>query len=440
MVDVSIFSDSHIGYWLNGKVPELISGICNDTRALSENECFLAIKTSSRDGNDFLSDAKDKGASCAIVSKSDEKVDLPQYVCDDTLRAIDELAKYSRSRYTGKVIAITGSYGKTSTREILKLLLGIKNNVPSGNKNGQLGIPMMLCSLSNDEQFAIIEIGVDQIGSIDGLIDMVRPNIGIVTGITKCHMFGFGDEESAANEKCKLIAACSANGGVSIFNEECLRFESFKIYEKNSIVIENSSDNPGPKIKLVGDRYESTIQFMGDTFKFVMPPLMSFGVAQNFMLAATCVMYCGVSAIDIQNRISSWAPYKMRGEVVAVGDRNYFIDCYNANPVSFVDSLLNFNRLFNTNNRLFILGALTRYEVGDDFVDENCKILRLNIFKPDDQVILIGESADKIVQASGMERVIPVHAANEALRFIENFKGDVYIKGHRSYKLEQLIV
>ena len=272
-----------------------------------------------------MSDAKDKGASCAIVSKSNEQVDLPQYVCDDTLRAIDELAKYSRSRYTGKVIAITGSYGKTSTREILKLLLGIKNNVPSGNKNGQLGIPMMLCSLSNDEQFAIIEIGVDQIGSIDGLIGMVRPNIGIVTGITKCHMFGFGDEESAANEKCKLIAACSANSGISIFNEDCLRFESFKIYEKNSIVIENSSDNFGPKIKLVGDRYESTIQFMGDIFKFVMPPLMSFGVAQNFMLAATCAMYCGVSAVDIQNRISSWVPYKMRGEVVSAGDRNYFI-------------------------------------------------------------------------------------------------------------------
>ena len=86
------------------------------------------------------------------------------------------------------------------------------------------------------------------------------------------------------------------------------------------------------------------------------------------------------------------------------------------------------------------MGSLTKYEVGDDFVDENLKILHLNIFKPDDQVILIGESADKIVQASGMEHVIPVHVSNEALRFIENFKGDVYIKGHRSYKLEQLIV
>jgi UDP-N-acetylmuramoyl-tripeptide--D-alanyl-D-alanine ligase len=383
--------------------------------------------------------AAERHASCAIVSKADSGIDLPQFVCADTRVALVKIAKLFRSQFIGTVIAISGSFGKTTTKDILRLLLAVGNNATFGNLNGDLGVPMTLATLNNDEIFAVIEVAVDRPGDMDILAPMVSPHIAIVTGIGKAHMRNMGSEEGTAREKCKLVGHAIANGGCGIFTGECLRFDYFRGLREGSIVVEEGSPSAGYGVRMCRGRTLVNVMLDGQSFPFAVPRMMSPGTIKDFALACLCALRCGVQPEAIGKRIARWEPTPMRGEIVKSGERTYFMDCYNANPTSFRDSCEHFDRLFPHGNRLLIIGALMEEEIGPTAADENAALLENFPVRRGDCVIIIGDGVEQLAK-----KVCRCHSrafalAEEARHVVESFRGVVYLKGHRHYRLETLV-
>lgn len=278
---------ANLGYWLNNIKPEKIVRFCNDTRKLSKDSCFLAIKTENADGNNFLQQALENGASCAIVNYPNPRIQLPQFVCENTVQTIEKLAFIARENFANDVIGITGSMGKTSTKDILSLLLDVNNNKTLLNENGKLGIPITLAKFENNENFGIVEIGVDQPNTMGQHLAVVRPTDCIITGITRIHIDGFGDENGIANEKFKLADFVLSHGGRCVLSDDLLQFNCFKKIAARCIVPsfyfrEKSCYYLNNKIF----QKSVSIAVDGRNFEFDIPYLMSDGVVKNFVLAA----------------------------------------------------------------------------------------------------------------------------------------------------------
>ncbi|MDR2432312.1 MAG: UDP-N-acetylmuramoyl-tripeptide--D-alanyl-D-alanine ligase [Puniceicoccales bacterium] len=432
----SIFIPS-IGHWLYGKKPKQIARFCTDTRSLCPGDCYVAL-TDLRDGHIFLGDARTNGASCTIVSHPKPDIDLPQFVCDDPNVAMIEMAKRARSMFRGTMIAITGSFGKTTTKDILKLLLAVEKNVTLENKNGQRGVPMTLATITNGEAFAVIEVGIDAICTMDKLAELVVPNVAILTGIGKIHMSGMGNESTIAREKSKLLRGAIKNNGHGIFPEECLRFSACRKIQDHCMVIRENGEDMGYRMAMKGDQWHVTIMFGKKDLTFAMPHLMSQGIVKNFVLACICALECGIDAASIQKRINLWKPSKWRGEIMATPTRTYFVDCYNANSIAFANSVAQFDRLFPHGNRLFVIGALIRYEVGNGVIGDNTALFKSLPLRENDGVIIIGEPTNFSMDIINCNwKVFP--SASQAMEAVTDFHGVVYLKGHRTYGLESLI-
>ncbi|MDR1528152.1 MAG: hypothetical protein LBS22_01015 [Puniceicoccales bacterium] len=426
-----------IGHWLHGKKPERIARFCTDTRSLCPDDCYVAL-ADVRDGHIFLEDARTNGASCAIVSHPRPNIDLPQFVCDDPYGAMVEMAKLARSMFRGTVVAVTGSFGKTTTKDILKLLLAVEKNATLGNKNSRRGVPMTLATVTNDEAFAVIEVGIDAICTMNKLVKLVVPHIAILTGIGKIHMLRMGNKSIIAREKSKLLREAIKNNGHGIFPEECLRFSACRKIQDHCRVVKEDGEDVGYRMAVKGDKYHIEVRFKEKALKFVMPRLMSSGVAKDFVLACICALECGISPANIQRRISLWKPSKWRGEIIATSTKTYFADCYNANSVAFVNSLAQFDRLFPHGSRLFVIGALIYCEIGNGVIGDNATLFKSLPLRENDGVIVIGDSTNFSMDAINCDwKVFP--STSQAMEVVTNFHGVVYLKGHRTYKLESLI-
>ncbi|MDR0693066.1 MAG: hypothetical protein LBF49_00625 [Puniceicoccales bacterium] len=169
-----------------------------------------------------------------------------------------------------------------------------------------------------------------------------------------------------------------------------------------------------------------------------MPRLMSQGIVKNFVLACVCALECGMDATNIQRRINLWKPSKWRGEIIATPARTYFADCYNANFIAFTNSLAQFDRSFPHGNRLFVIGALIRCEVGNGVIGDNATLFKSLPLRENDGVIVLGEPENFSMDTIGCNwKVFP--SASQAMETVTNFHGVVYLKGHRTYGLESLI-
>lgn len=423
-----------IGYWANGKTPEFVGNFCTDSRKISKNECFIAIQTQQNNGNLFVKNAEQNGAICAIVNSIQNDVKIPQFIVKNSQVAIEEIAKLSRKNFHGKVIGITGSYGKTTTKEILKLLLNISNNATNGNENGELGVPITTAKLTNDEQVAIIEIGIDKPNSMQHLCKICDPDFAIVTGIGLAHAKNFHDQNHIAHEKFQLVNHVLSKNGTCIVSKKCLEHEIFRSHFENFQITDET---------IIKDCNVRHLHVKNSKFKI--PHLMSDGITSNLALAISCAKQLGISDHDLTEKIERWTTTKLRGEIVTRGNRTFFVDCYNANDVSFFDSLANFNRIFPDSHRLFIIGALKESEIGKNSENINFRIGQFLPLKNDDKVILIGAESGPIKEGilsctTKQNQIFAFHDKEESKPIIEKFVGPIYLKGHRSYALETLIL
>jgi len=456
---VPVFAPENLAAWTSGQWTSSpsspLTGFTMDTRQLHAGQVFVVIRTEKRDGHDFLPAAQAAGASAALVSRADPALALPQLVVADPLAAFQAIAREHRRTFRGPVVGISGSAGKTSTKNLLALLLGGEAGgvlATEGNLNNHLGVPLTLTRLDPAKHtFAVIEAGISGPGEMAPLAAMIEPDIAINTLIAPAHVAELGSLEGVAREKAVLPAAVRASG-VAVFPGQQLEFSAFRELSVRTLVVEAADVlRPAEPPK---DRVYFTVTHRDDQTAVAVaygapPPLVftfrrvSAGMAQNAVLAVCAALWLGVAPETVQARIAGWQPAKLRGELRREDGRLLYIDCYNANPAAMGDALDAFYAVApESEPRLLVLGCMG--ELGAESAMYHRALGRSLRLRRGDHLFIIGDDAGAVRQGaleSGLPAAqVEVVASLEPIKArLAGFRGAVFIKGSRRYQLENVL-
>ncbi len=444
------------GKWHQG-APAEIRGFSIDSRILKQGEIFVALETERRDGHNYLNSAKNRRASGALVSRIDEKVDLPQLLVENTLQSLQKIAAEWRRRFPGPVIGITGSCGKTSTKELLALLLGDAGvHKTRANLNNQIGVPLTLLEIDpTHHRYALVEAGSNTPGEIELLAKLIDSTQSLITGVAPAHLENFGTVENIAHEKAQLGRFTRADGTV-VFPHSCSRYASFHDFSATSmILVPEGVSGPLsiPESNVVHWRARrGSLQMSGCRMTLRQPPSRektfevppcSPGMVANSALAVVMAMMLGRSEEAVQDGLRKWRPAPFRGELREIGEKRFYVDCYNANPASMADALIAFTQSTAAElSRMYILGCMA--ELGEQAPQLHREVGALIRLNAGDRVLIIGEEAryfqNGMVEAgNSIEQITVLESLDEAREILENFEGAIFLKGSRAYGLEALV-
>ena len=440
------------GKWFNmnpKKKPE-IHGFSIDSRDIGKDFAFAAIK-GARDGHDFAADAAANGAT-AVIAERELDIGIPVLVVEDTVKALQRIAKLHRLRFENPVVGITGSCGKTSTKEMLAKLASWKNPLATkGNLNNELGVPLTLTQIDlRQNQLAIVEAGVAAPGQMQELAEMIEPDIAIITNVGLTHLEKFVEVGNVAKEKAAL-AANVAEGGWCLIHHNLLSWKAFDELKCKKAVVA-PAEAPDFKADLVF-RYsfaqlednmvavDMSIEG-GDDYYFEVPQ-MSSGMLENSLLAIAATLMLGGKEEQIAAKLETLAPLPMRGGIVSTEKAKYYVDCYNASPTSMKDSLAYFSKISGEETpKLYVLGSMAELGLANHrhHKEIGCHI-KCN---PSDAAVLIGESA-QIYKAGMLEngwnedQISVFEKSEDAREIVGNFCGFAFVKGSRVCELEKAL-
>ncbi len=415
------------------------AGICTDSRKAGGKKIFWALRGEHFDGNNFASKALDNGCSLAIVDKKDVIKDNRYIYVDNTLKALQDLAKHHRSQAKATIIAITGTNGKTTTKELLKKVLEQCYQVycTEGNLNNHIGVPLTLLSLQDHHQYGIIEMGANHIGEIENLCNIAMPDYGIITNIGEAHIDGFGSIEGVITAKTELYDYLSKHGGKTFLNTDDknlaaqiknrnIEYLSYGSRKDNYCHAENISADPYLKFNLLLSGNSSCLE--------IKTRLIGDYNISNVLAAATTGWHFNVSPASIKKAIEAYQPNNNRSQLYKTKNNTLILDCYNANPTSMQLAINNFIKIDTQQKHLFILGDML--ELGKSSEAEHKKILDLLKSKKIKNVLLVGEQFKSVAGDYGFTVYQNTDYLEEALR-TSPYKGYyILIKGSRSNKLE----
>lgn len=464
-----LFDPDALQRWSGGqwtRIPDTpVHGFSIDSRKIEAGACFVALKTESRDGHDFLEAAAQKGASFALTERVVSESSLPQLVVDSTLASLQAIARNWRMQFSGKVVGVTGSCGKTSTKEMITTVLGAETLSTSGNLNNFLGVPLTLLRIDPQRhRFAVIEAGISEPGEMQVLADMIRPDVGVVTMVGAAHLEALESEEIVAREKSILLRQVQ-QGGHLVFPESCRRFSAFEEFDAEVHSISLNESRPDSvyfsynyKLNQVAHSCRSTSETAtrgssgevvdcrlgfpgGPQIDFQLNP-MSVGMLSNAAVALTVGHCLGRAPEILVNALRDWKPASRRGEVHSIGDQAYYVDCYNANPDSMRDALDGFCRQFEGYRRLFVIGGMK--ELGSVSEVAHAAVGEAIELGAEDVCIFIGEECEvsrqrMLDRGYPTGRVMWFARAEEARDVVDDFRGAIFVKGSRAYALEQLV-
>ena len=413
----------------SGDIPDMVRGFWNDTRTITAGDVFLAIR-GQRDGHEFLPDAKKMGAACAVVEEIDPRVDLPQIQVEDVLGFAREVAKLHRKNY--KIISVTGSYGKTSTKDMLHLLCGESAYATKENLNNLLGITISLSQLGA-QPIGIIEAGIDHPGEMDPIIDLLSPDISILTGISPVHLANFLSFDQLIAEKLKIIHDGLRRGCPCIISENYRHYFSMS----SLITVGKALISRGTRFEIIRDK---KVRLSGEFFQdeiFSLPD-MSDGQVENFAKSATVARLLGIDSNTIQERILTWRPSVLRGEWKTFAGHRVYLDAYNANPDAMLDALHYFDRTV-TQPRLYVLGDMR--ELGTFSEREHRRVAEYFSNHLIDAIFTIGDAFaffEKLFPKAKHFRSLP-DLKEGFFSFLKSFNGSIFIKGSHAHRLWELI-
>lgn len=425
-----------------------VTGFSQDTRTLAPGQAFIALRTAQRDGHDFLADARTHGAPAAVVARAVPAVDLPQLVVADPLAALQAIARAHRRVFTGPVIGVTGSAGKTSTKDLLAALLGGAPAVcaTAGNLNNYLGVPLTLTRLDAAEQrAAVIEAGINQPGEMATLAELIAPDHGLVTLVGPAHLEQLGSLAGVAAEKVRLLAAVRP-GGWQVFPVSAWEFAPFRQLAQPLVLVpanEGMVRVAAPTLAFtVLHRPERTEVTLGAGRTFVLRRV-SGGMAQNAALALALASALGVEDAVLQARLADWQPARWRGEWRRVGEAEIYCDCYNANPASMQDAIAAFGGWVRSElPRLYVLGGME--ELGAQAAEFHQRLGRTILLRPGDTLCALGPHAAALREGlleNGNDPAAITLAPDLApvAARVAAHRGVVLLKGSRRYRLETLL-
>ncbi|MGH7943678.1 MAG: UDP-N-acetylmuramoyl-tripeptide--D-alanyl-D-alanine ligase [Opitutaceae bacterium] len=452
------FDPEQLAQWSEGRWTRQpaapLAAFSFDTRKLRGGDVFVALKTGKRDGHDFLADARAAGASAALVTSADPAVALPQLVVNDTLAAFQTIAREHRRGFRGPIVGVSGSAGKTSTKDLLALLLGGASGgvlATEGNLNNHLGVPLTLTRIDPAQhKFAVVEAGISTPGEMAPLARMIEPDVAIITLVAPAHTEELGGVGGVAREK-SILPAMTRPHGVAIFPQSVAEFPAFRELGVRTLVVERVEVlRAGEPAKnrvyfSVSHRADSTavqLASSGRSREYVFRRV-SDGMAQNATLAIITARWLGVAGDLVQARLAAWKPAKLRGEIRRLDGRLLYLDCYNANPASMADALAAFESVAPGGaSRLFVIGCME--ELGTDAAAHHQALGRSLQLRDNDQLFVIGTHAHDIcagvLQQGDFTRQIQIVSTLEPVSaFLADWRGSVFVKGSRRYQLEKIL-
>ncbi len=436
-----------------GRPDALIATISTDSRRLPPGALFWALKGERFDGAAFVADALAAGASGAVVaadSLPDPALwrgrDVAILAVEDPLRALQDAAAVHRSRFAIPVVAVTGSNGKTTTKEMVAAVLARRGGVlkTQGNFNNYIGVPLTLFGLSPAHHAAVVELGVNHHGEMTRLCEIARPTVGVITNIGHAHLEGFGGIEGVARAKGELFASLP-NDGLALINADDpravalrkdLRCESLTFGLRQADV----QGRVVEELTRAGMRVE--IRYEGSTVQCFIPVVGRHN-ASNAVAAAAAAISLGVDIETVRGGLESFRPALMRSELVTTpAGIDVFNDAYNANPSSMTRALETVARLRGAGRVWAVLGEMR--ELGETSEALHREVGRAAARAALDGLVAVGQAArwiaDEAVKAGMPARAIAwVETADQALPVIAAWTGPgdlVLVKGSRRVGLE----
>ena len=416
------------GQWFSRPKSD-IEQFCFDTRLLKPHACFLAIKTEHNDGHEYLSRARDLGAVAAIVERVHSEIDLAQLQVPNTLQAFQNIAQHYRENLTTQLIAITGSCGKTSAKEFLSLLLGKNTGKTPHNYNNNLGLPYSLLGVDEDCSRAVIEVGIGAPNEMEPLAKILQPDIAVILNVGPVHIANFNNQvEAIIREKLQLLKYTRNYA----FLHESLK--PYLAYLPEGRVFWLSENLYQAQEQTFGWR----IHFPEGDFDF--PCCVGQKALYTFASMIYIALKLGEKPDVLRQRIALWKPFEQRGEWREVAGVHYFVDCYNANPLSFGESIYQFLREApQEESYVWVLGSMA--ELGSASSYYHRQIGSQIKVRERDQFLLIGEGAEDfkigLLSAGAKETQIHVFQKTELARdFLDQQQPKyVFLKGSACYRL-----
>jgi len=416
--------------------------ITTDTRKLTKGGLFFALKGENFDANTFVEQAVDKGCAYAVTDNQVYANGKTILLVEDVLTALQDLAKYHRSRLNLKVIGITGSNGKTTNKELICAVLSKKYNVSAtvGNLNNHIGVPLTLLALTTAHEIAIVEMGANHQGEIDMLCHIADPDFGIITNIGKAHLEGFGGLEGIKKGKSELYRYLKPkNGSIFINGDDIVLNELSEGLQKITYGEKIEFDVHG---KLIPDSEFVEFKWNQAHQPVDQKPLVKTKMYGHYnfinLLCAACIgNYFKVDELLINIALAEYVPEMNRSQVLKTTHNTLILDAYNANPSSMLLAISNYaDQSFQ--NGFFILGDML--ELGEYSKDEHKAILDQLIKLNMKEVLLVGDLFFEF--KSDYKSFMFFKTSEEASAYLKTnpiVSKTILIKGSRGIKLEKLV-
>ena len=405
-----------------------------DTRKIKSGDLFFALKGTNFNGNEFANEAINKGASYAIIDDAAFSVAEKTILVEDSLQALQLLAKHHRQQFTIPFIAITGSNGKTTTKELIHAVLAtsFKTYTTEGNLNNHIGIPLTVLKIKADAQFAVIEMGANHLQEIAGYCQVVTPTHGLITNCGKAHLEGFGSEENVRKGKGELFDFLRHyNGGAFVmWDYEYLQELSkgiqtiYKYGTHNADIVGNLWKND-PFLEI-----NFTKSFTGK----IKTKLVGSYNLPNVLAAVAVGKYFNVEDAKIKEAIEAYLPSNSRSQLLQKGTNKIILDAYNANPSSMNFAIENFSAMEGKNKTL-VLGSMA--ELGEESLKEHQFILDTIKSHKWKHVLLVGGDFEKLEHP-----FLGFSSSTKAGEWLKqkNIQNSfVLIKGSRSTQMETVL-
>ncbi|MCT4600830.1 MAG: UDP-N-acetylmuramoyl-tripeptide--D-alanyl-D-alanine ligase [Marinifilaceae bacterium] len=412
------------------------STICTDTRKIVKDSLFFALKGENFNGNTFADKALELGCSFAIV---DEDIDFKSdriIKVDDVLTCLQDLARYHRDQIKIPIIGITGTNGKTTTKELIFSVLStkFKTFATAGNLNNHIGVPLSILSIKDEHEIAIIEMGANHPYEIAFLCTISKPNLGVITNIGKAHLEGFGNIETVTETKKALYNHLNANDGIIFYNQSndiLSKLEkTCKTFSYGSV----DSDNKG---ELISSSPYLVLELLSKKgHLLVKTNLIGSYNFENVMAAVSIGHYFDIDDMNIKKALENYIPSNHRSQLIKTENNTIIMDSYNANPTSMKAAIENFTNM-TFKNKSLLLGDM--FELGENSDDEHRNIIKLIEDGTYTNIFLVGNHFFNIDSSISIHKF---EETNQLLEYLSKNKIQdqiILIKGSRGMKLERCL-
>ena len=418
--------------------------VTTDSRKCPEGSIFFALKGETFDGNQYALQALEKGCAFAVVdnpeiAQQDERLIL----VPDVLKALQQLAAHHRKVWGGPVLQITGTNGKTTTKELISAVLAEGKQVlfTEGNLNNHIGVPLTLLRIKPEHDIAVIETGANHPGEIADLCQIVQADFGLITNVGRAHLEGFGSFEGVKQTKGELYDDLRSRDKkifLNAFDDDLLQMaqeRGFALWEDALPYVEGRVSGVNPFVQMQWRAEDDA------PWQTVQTNLIGAYNIANLRAAVTIGLYFGIAPEQINHALADYKPTNSRSELRQVGTNRLIVDAYNANPSSMSAALTNFS-FFEDEHKMVILGDMR--ELGEESLQEHKKIVGKLAEMNLERIWLVGEEFKKAVSNSSTHQLINLSTFNNvdevkvALKEEPITNTTILIKGSNSTKLHQL--